>query len=164
MSERHSDKSDDELRQRAWEIARSIGICMLVTTGGGRSRARPMGATVKPDEHAIYLLTDSDDIVRELEQPRALLTFSDTGGNKYVCLSGRADVERNPAKVKELWGVMAKAWWDSPDDPAIRVVTITPDEAELWDSPGKLIAGVKMLAAAATGSRPDLGETARVRI
>lgn len=164
MSERHSDKTDEELRDRAWEIAESIGICMLVTTSAGRSRARPMGATVKPDEHAIYLLTDSEGIVRELEQSRALLTFSDTGGNKYVSISGPADVQRNPAKVKELWSVMAKAWWDSPDDPSIRVVTITPDEAELWDSPGRLIAGVKMLAAAATGKRPELGETARVAI
>ena len=39
---------------------------------------------------------------------------------------------------------------------------IDPVEAELWDSPGTLIATVKMLSAAATGTRPDMGENKKV--
>ncbi len=40
---------------------------------------------------------------------------------------------------------------------------MTPEEAELWDSPNKLIATAVMLKAAATGQRrPKLGDNARV--
>jgi hypothetical protein len=56
----------------------------------------------------------------------------------------------------------AKAWWDSADDPNIRVLKITPDDAEFWDSPGTVISYVKMAAAAATGTRPEIGENRKV--
>jgi general stress protein 26 len=64
--------------------------------------------------------------------------------------------------VRELWGTPAKAWWDSPDDPNIRVLKVTPKDAEYWDSPGTVVSYVKMAAAAATGTRPDLGENRKV--
>ena len=71
-------------------------------------------------------------------------------GNKYLAVSGQATVKNDRAKIKELWNPFAKAWWKSPDDPVIRVVTLTPEEAELWDSPNKLVATAVMLTAAAT--------------
>jgi hypothetical protein len=56
----------------------------------------------------------------------------------------------------------AKAWWNSSEDPNIRLLKITPDDAEFWDSPGTVISYVKMAAVAATGSRPDLGDNRKV--
>jgi general stress protein 26 len=56
----HSDKSIAELRDRVWELADSIGTCMLITWDGERQRARPMAATIKRDQHAIYFLTDKN--------------------------------------------------------------------------------------------------------
>jgi len=44
------------------------------------------------------------------------------------------------------------------------VLKVIPDEAEIWDSPGTLIATVTMLAAAATGKRPDVGENRKVAL
>ncbi|MBV9062263.1 MAG: pyridoxamine 5'-phosphate oxidase family protein, partial [Alphaproteobacteria bacterium] len=52
----------------------------------------------------------------------------------------------------------AKAWWDSAEDPNIRVLKVTPEEAEVWDGPGRLVATAKMLAAAATNTRPDVAK------
>ena len=120
----------------------------------------------KRDEHAIYFLTDQDSaqIAQANRFPEVTLTFADPGGAKFVAISGRAAVIQDRQKIEELWNPAAKAWWGSPSDPAIRVVKVEPDEAELWDSPGKLIAAVKMLTAAATGTRPSLGEKARVSI
>ena len=66
------------------------------------------------------------------------------------------------AKIKDLWGPSAKAWWDSPDDPNIRLLTVKPDDAEFWDGPGKIIGTIKMVAAAATNSRPNYGENRKV--
>jgi hypothetical protein len=52
---------------------------------------------------------------------------------------------------------------DNADDPNIRVLKITPDDAAFWDSPGTVIIYVKM-AAAVSGTRPDIGENREVAL
>ena len=66
------------------------------------------------------------------------------------------------AKIRELWATPAKAWWDSEHDPNIRVLKVTPAEAEFWDGPGRIVSGVRMAMAAATGQRPDMGTNRKV--
>lgn len=149
---------------RVWELMKSIGFAMLVTREGEKLRSRPMAAYVERDEQTIYFLTDArhhadDEVARA---PAVNLAFADTSGQKYVSLSARAAVSNDRAKIKELFGTPARAWWDSPDDPNIRVLKIMPEEAEFWDSPGKLVTYVKMAAAAMTGTRPDLGDKRKV--
>ena len=56
----------------------------------------------------------------------------------------------------------AKAWWDSADDPNIRALKITPDDAEFWDSPGTIISYAKMAVAAFSGTRPEIGDNRKV--
>jgi general stress protein 26 len=152
--------------ERVWELAKKIGIAMLVTRDGERLRARPMGAHVAQDDHTIYFLTDArrhkdEEIARDSQ---INLAFADTSGQKYVSISGLARVSNDRAKIKELFTTPAKAWWDSAEDPNIRVLKIIPEEAEFWDSPGTVISYVKMAAAAVTGSRPDLGDNRKVAI
>lgn len=62
----------------------------------------------------------------------------------------------------ELWEPTAKAWWDSAENPNIRVLKVTPVEAQYWDGPGKVVSMVKMMMAAATGTKPKLGENRKV--
>ena len=90
------------------------------------------------------------------------LAFADASDQKYVAVSGEATISNDRAKIKELWSVWAKAWWDSPDDPNIVVLKIVPTKAEFWDSPGTVIASIKMAVAAATGGRPEIGENKKV--
>ena len=157
--------SDDHII-RAWNMMDKISTCFLITWDGEKQRARPMSAVVRPAEHAIYMLTDEHrEKVDEIEQyHEVILAFGDTHGQKYVAVNGRAVVMNDRAKIKELWSPFAKAWWDSPEDPTIRVLKVIPDEAEIWDSPGTLIATVTMLAAAATGKRPDVGDNRKVAL
>jgi len=130
--------SNDTTRDadRAWGLMKKIGFAMLVTRDGDKLRARPMSAFVERDENAIYFLTDAR---RHKDE----------------------EIARDP-KIKELFSTPAKAWWESADDPNIRVLKITPDDAEFWDSPGSVISYVKMAAAAVTGSRPNLGDNRKV--
>lgn len=155
--------ASDDHASRAWELMEKIGTCMLVTWDGTRNRARPMATTAAKDEHAIYMLADQrQEKTEELERfPLVILTFADHGGTKYVACSGRVTISNDRAKIKELWSPFAKAWWDSSDDPNIRVLKVSPEEAEVWDGPGRLTATVKMLAAAATNTRPDMPEVSK---
>jgi len=158
--------TDDNARNvdRVWELMKKIGFAMLVTCDGDKLRARPMSAYFKRDENAIYFLTDArhhkdEEIARD---PSVNLSFADAGGQKYVSVTGTAVVDNDRAKIKELFSTPAKAWWNSADDPNIRVLKITPDDAEFWDSPGRVISYVKMATAAVTGTRPEIGDHRKV--
>ncbi len=146
-----------------WDLMKKISICMLATWDGRELHARPMGAYVRPEDNAVFFLTDArhhkDEEIKRY--PKVCLAFADTGG-KYVSLSGSAEVSNDRAIVRDLWGTPAKAWWDSPDDPFIRVLKVTPHDAEYWDAPGTTVAYVKMATAAVTGRRPDMGENRKV--
>jgi len=158
--------TDDRDTDRVWKLIEKIGFCMLNTLDGEDIRARPMAAHVDRDEHAIYFLTDTDshkdeDIKRN---PNVGLAFADPGDQKYVSLTGRAAISNDRQKIKDLWSTPAKAWWDNPEDPSIRVLKVTPKDAQYWDSPGTVLSYVKMLAAAMTDSRPAVGDSAKVKL
>ena len=149
---------------RAWDLMKKIGFAMLVTRNGEKLRARPMSAFLERENNTIYFLTDArrhkdEEIARN---PGINLSFADAGGQKYVSVTGTAAVSNDRAKIKQLFSTPAKAWWDSAEDPNIRVLKITPDDAEFWDSPGSVISYVKMAAAAVTGTRPDIGDNRKV--
>jgi len=155
-------------QDRVWNLMEKISLCMLVTHDGAGDelRARPMSAHVARDEEAIFFLADArdrkDDEI-EINQ-NICLTFADTSGQAYVSVTGTANLLDDRAKVAELWSTAAKAWWDSKDDPNIRVLRVMPSMAEFWDSPGSLVTTVKMAAAALTGQRPRLGENRKVAL
>ena len=150
--------------ERVWELMNKIGFAMLVTRDVEKLRARPMSAYVKRDENAVYFLTDArhhkdEEIARD---PSVNLSFADAGSQKYVSVTGAAVVSNDRAKIKELFSTPAKAWWNSADDPNIRILKVTPDDAEFWDSPGSVISYVKMASAAVTGTRPEIGDNRKV--
>jgi len=147
-----------------WDLMKKINICMLASWDGRELHARPMGAYVRREDNAVFFLTDAGkhkegEIAR---YAKVCLAFSDTSGQKYVSLSGPAQILNDRNKIRELWGTPARAWWDSPDDPNIHVLKVTPEEAEYWEGPGKAMAYVKMATAAMTGNRPDMGENRKV--
>jgi general stress protein 26 len=151
---------------RVWELMKKIGFAMLVTRDGEKLRARPMSAYLERDSNTIYFLTDArrhkdEEIARN---PGVNLSFANASDQKYVSITGTAVVSNDRAKIKQLFSTPAKAWWDRAEDPNIRVLKITPDDAEFWDSPGSVISYVKMAAAAVTGTRPDLGDNRKVAL
>ncbi|MGE7471222.1 pyridoxamine 5'-phosphate oxidase family protein [Bosea sp. NPDC003192] len=153
-------------QDRAWELIEEIGLCMLVShdEGGEILRARPMSAHPRRDEDAIYFLTDlrshKDDEIEINET--VCLCFSGSGSHTYVSVSGTANLLDDRLRVAELWSPAARAFWESKDDPNIRILKVRPSLAEFWDSPGKIVTTVKMAAAAISGSRPDLGSNRKV--
>lgn len=149
---------------RVRELMKKISVCMFATWDGRELHARPMGAYVRREDDAVYFLSDArrhkDDEIRQYR--KVCLAFADTSGQKYVSLAGHAEVSSDRSKIRELWGTPAKAWWDSPDDPNIRVLKVTPQEAEFWEGPGTTMAYMKMAAAAVSGNRPDMGDNRKV--
>ena len=149
---------------RVWELMKSIGYAMLVTREEDKMRARPMAAFVERDDHAVYFLTDARHPVQDAvaRSPVVNLSFADVGSHAYVSVSGTAISSNDRAKIRELFATPARAWWDNADDPNIRLLKITPEEAEFWDSPGAVVTYVKIAAAAVSGTRPTIGDKRKV--
>ena len=147
---------------------KGIRYTMFATQAGDRLRSRPM-TTIETDEESqtlIFLANDGSDLLEDIgREPAVNLAYSDNDGAKYVSVSGTAMSRIDQALVKELWNPILNAWWDGPDDPAIRVVEVQIQEAEYWASPGnRIVRFVGIVAAAATGDEYDAGEHGRVEV
>src|SRR6266498_454271 len=111
---------------RVWELMESIRFCMLSTWTGAELRSHPMGSFARRDEGAIYFFTDvrahKDEEI--ITYPQVCLAFGDATKQKYVSVSGAAEIVSDRQKIRELWSVPPKVWWDSPDDPNIRFIRV----------------------------------------
>ncbi|MBJ3783456.1 pyridoxamine 5'-phosphate oxidase family protein [Devosia sediminis] len=158
--------STEEAIDRIWDLAKKIDICMLTTWDGEQQRSRPMSARVRREEHAIYFLTDLEGHkLTEIDNyPHVSLAWADNGGHKYVVIAGEAEVSNDRAKIADLWSDFDKAWWDDANDPQIRLLRVVPEDGEVWDSPNMIVTGAKMLVAAVTGAKTDMGDTGKARL
>ena len=167
MAKRREQKADltlAEATDRIWELAKQIDICMFITWDGEYSRARPLSARVFRDQNALYFLVNDDSAKNEqlANYPKVTLAWSDSSHYKYVTISGHAAVTNDRQKIAELWEKTDAAWWEDASDPEIRLITVRPEEGELWDSPGLIVATAKMMFAAVTGAAPEVGNNAKV--
>jgi general stress protein 26 len=142
-----------------WTLIEEIPMALLVTQDGDALDARPMAANVRRDEGCIYILANAgEDSDREIQADSDVILSFQKNSQTYVVVKGTATASNDRAKIQALWNAFDKAWWDGPEDPRIRLLTIVPESAEYWESPGKIVAYAKMLVAAATGGRPDVGK------
>jgi general stress protein 26 len=149
---------------RVWKLIDKIKICMLATRAGETIRARPMSAIARTSENAIYFLTDAeghkDD---QIDQNGAVcLVFAKPDSGKFLSVNGQARVLDDRALIRDLWSVAAEAWWEGPEDPTIRVIEVTPEEAEFWEGPHGLVATIQMVIAASTAAPPVMGDQRKV--
>lgn len=155
---------DTDVTQRIWTMADKLDPCMFVTSDGDGQRVRPVYARVRRNEGAIYILSDSQGCKLDQIQanPNVSLAFSDERANDYVVINGTAEVRHDPEKARDVWRFSDETFFKSPDNPDLRVITVTPVAAELWDGSNLLITGAKMLADRLVGTKSELVENAKV--
>jgi general stress protein 26 len=153
---------------RVWALMQDIKIAMVVTHDGhgDHLRARPMAARPNADEHAIFFLTDSSAAKDEevARNANVCLAFADIKGQKFVSVTGAAEVSNDRKRIKEIFSIADKAFWKDAEDPAVRLLTVKPTMAEYWEGPGLVVSFVKMIGAALKGGDPDLGDNKKVEL
>jgi general stress protein 26 len=151
---------------RVWKLIEAIPIAMVVThEGNGRGlRARPMAVRSARDEGVIYFLTDADTPkAEEIRRDQSVcLALADNKKQKYVSITGRAEMLDDRERVKKYWSLYDKAFWPDKDDPSIRVLRVTPDSAEFWEGSGTVVTTMKLAAAIASGERNNLGGNEKI--
>jgi general stress protein 26 len=158
--------SPQETEDRIWKRAKDIGVCMLTSWSGTEQHSRPLSSHPVREEHAIYFLVDEagHKNVEIAQYPQVSLAYVDKGSNDYVVISGEAEITDNRRMIAELFSSFARAWWDDENDPAIRLLTVTPHRGELWDGPSGPISKARVVLSATTGGGIDVGETGKTRM
>jgi general stress protein 26 len=149
-----------------WKLIEEIPIAMVVThRGQGLSlRARPMAVRSARDEGVIYFLTDADTPkAEEIRRDQSVcLALADNKRQKFVSVSGHAEMIDDRSRVIKYWSVYDKAFWSDKNDPRIRVLRVTPESAEFWEGDGMVVTTVKLAAAIASGERVNLGDNEKI--
>jgi general stress protein 26 len=149
------------------KIVKASKIATLTTvTSEGHLHSRPLAAQdVEFDGDLWFFTKDPSAKVEELHtNPQVNAAFQSSDG--YLSIAGVAEVVRDRAKVDQYWSPAVEAWFpDGKDDPSIALIKVHADSAELWatDDP-KVVTAFKLVAAAATGHRPDVGENRSVEL
>lgn len=160
--------SDNKTGSDVWKAIGKQRIAMLTTEHQGALVSRPMGSHADPDAHSIFFITSLDsEVASDANSAKPVnLGYVDDGNGTYISVSGNGRVSQDRAKLKELWTPWAQAWLpEGPDGANVALITVAPDEATIWDTTSsKIIATVKTLTAAVTGSPPDTGTVDHVKL
>lgn len=151
--------------EKFWSMVEDFETCMVVTRNGGKLRARPMAPRVSEERHEILFITDRNSHkVDEVEaDSEVALTFSKDG--KYVSVAGKARISSDRALVDKIWDAQAEAWMpQGKDDPSVVVLSVDPDQAELWDVKASKVEQAWEFAKAYLGDkeRPDTTQYRKV--
>jgi len=129
----------EEDRQRVFTLGREIGIGFLTTHGDSdRLYARPVAVASTFLDGKFWVMTkDGMPKLDELAaRSQVLLAFSDLKKQRYVSLSGTAEILTDPAKARLLWDETQRLWFpEGPQEADLRLIAITPQSAALWDRP-----------------------------
>ncbi|HZZ22351.1 MAG TPA: pyridoxamine 5'-phosphate oxidase family protein [Roseiarcus sp.] len=149
---------------RVWTLITDIPVAMVVTREGQHMRARPMAVRPARDENAIEFLTDVDaPKAHEIRRDETIcLALADNKRQKYVSITGHAEIIDDQDRVKKLWSVYDTAFWPNKNDPRIRILRVTPESAEFWEGAGMVVTAVKLAAAMASGERMNVGANEKV--
>ena len=130
--------SDKEKREHVRKLVAGFDTAMLVTSAlAGGLHSRPLSIARRRDDDTLYFATAIDsEKVHEIEHDSSVnVALQD--GRRFVSLSGRARIVRDPALIHELWSESWKIWFPRGEaDPTLCLLTVEPLEATYWDGAG----------------------------
>ena len=154
--------------EKLCEMIKDIDFCMLTTVDeNDELHSRPMSLNGDVDEEGnLWFFTSSNSHkAGEIERtPNVNVSFVDTSDQRYVSISGTAQLIHGRDKIKELWKPVLKAWFpDGPDQPDVVLLKVKMTKAEYWDGPSSTISqAVSFVSAILTGKQVELGENKKL--
>jgi general stress protein 26 len=140
------------------ELIRDIKFAMFTTVhADGTVHSCPMATQEADADGHLWFFTGSQtekvDAIRENDN--VCVAYADPDENRYVSVSGRAKLQNNPEKKKELWNPLYKAWFPQGlDDPNLVLIRVVVNGAEYWHAPeGKMVQLLGFAQAAFTGEQ-----------
>jgi general stress protein 26 len=110
----NGDATRQERMAKLRELIEHIETAQLVTMDtDGVLRSRPMATQQLGEDGELWFFTNdyTAKVDHVLVHPEVCVTYADPAKNSYVSVSGKAELVRDPAKIRELWRPMLKAWF-----------------------------------------------------
>jgi len=128
--------------EKVRDLIKGIKIAMLTTVNksDGALHSRPMSTQETEFDGDLWFFTQSpSQKVNEINKDESV-NVSYAGDHRYVSVSGTAEIIDDKDKMKELWNPIYKVWFpDGLDDPTLRLLKVSVQKAEYWDSPGGFV-------------------------
>jgi general stress protein 26 len=140
-------------------MIQDIGVAMVVTqSADGSLHSRPMASPKHSFDGDLWFFT-ADDSTKSEEISRhgnVNVAFSEPKNERYVSVSGRASLVRDPARARAMWNPLLKGWFPGGvDDPRLALLKVEVEHAEYWDAKAsKMLVFFSLVKAAATGTAP----------
>lgn len=152
------------------ELVKDIDYCMLTTTDeDGSLRSRPMSTNgeIEPNGDLWFFSYASTHKVMEIESHHQVnVSFAAPDKQRYVSMSGTAELVRDRNKIQQLWKPELQAWFPKGlDEPDIALIKVNVEKAEYWDSPSSWVAHtIGLVKAIATGEKASSGENEKINL
>jgi general stress protein 26 len=129
-------KASNSIKKVA-RLMRDLDFCMMTThTGRGGLRARPMSnnGEVEFDGDVWFFSDAKSRKVREIEAtPKVHLSYIDLKAWRFISMTGRARIVRDPELKKQLWMKDLERWFeDGPESDAVVLIKVTPTLVSYW--------------------------------
>jgi len=159
---------NDEALKKFTKLVKDINVCMFITNHEKNDHTRPM-ATIEIDENGtLWFFTDVRSIkVEEVNQEHKVhLVYAHPGKESYLDVWAMATVNRDRELIKAKWSPIVKAWFpDGVDDPNLALLEVQPRDVYYWDAEtGKMVAFLKIAAAAVTGKQLAEGAEGKLKV
>jgi general stress protein 26 len=143
-------------------LIKDIKIAMMTTIENGILHSRPM-ATQEPvfDGDLWFFTSAKTHKVEELEKDnRVNVSYAEPDDNRFVSMSGTAQLVNDRAKMEELWSQAFLAWFPKGlEDPDLVLLKVSVERAEYWDAvSSSLVEAVGLLKSLVTGERTNGGD------
>lgn len=149
------------------EQIEDIKIAMLTTVDDdGDLRSRPMATLEVEDDGDLWFFTRIDSPkARETQRERRVnVAYAAPSANRYVSVSGRAELVYDRARIDKLWRPEFRLYFpEGRDDPSLVLLRVTPDAAEYWCAPATAVGrALHFIRSVVAGRRPQVGQHAKL--
>ena len=156
--------------QKLRSMIKAIDFCMLTTIDEqGDPHSRPMSSNGDIDDNGdLWFFTGaSSHKVGEIAgSPKVNVSFADPENQRYVSVTGTAQLVRDRNKIDELWRPEFKMWFpEGKDDPEVALLRVTLEKGEYWDSPSSTIGfALSFVSSLVSGKEAEFGENEKVEL
>lgn len=156
--------------QKLREMVKDINFCMLTTLDErGEPHSRPMSTNKEIEFDGdlwFFTYASSHKALEVTREPKVNASFANPDDQRWVSMTGRAEIIRDRAKMKELWQPQLKAWFPKGlDEPDIALLKVNVERAEYWDNPSSVIShAISLASSLITGEPANPGENKKVEL
>ena len=149
------------------EKIKDIKVAMLTTIDRDHNalRSRPMMTQEADSDGELWFFTQvSSPIADEAENRQVNISYASADDNRYISVSGVAELVRDQKKIEKLWKPTHNIWFTGgKDDPDLALLKVTVTSAEYWDGPSNKMVQIFDAARSFVTGKESMGSSEKLQ-